>query len=169
MTRDLSLPTDSTMAAAVVPSTAMRERNAALFESLRSEVVEHILEARNTVETGWSTSTPELLRQQLDGILDRMQQYLLDEDADRYRDFVSRWVAFHLGEGRSPEDMVHSVVSLIDVMVQVARRTLPVGPTTADLVRQLNRMSLVGTRLVVDILGEELDGLRTQGGTRVGS
>ena len=62
-------------------------------------------------------------------MLDRMQTYLLDGDAGRYRRFAVRWVAFRLGWWFSPENLIHSVVALGDVVLDVARRRLPSGPS----------------------------------------
>jgi hypothetical protein len=49
------------------------------------------------------------------------------------------------------------LVAVGDVLVQVSRANLPPAPATLDLVRELQRLTYVTARLVVDILAEDLE------------
>lgn len=129
-----------------------------LFETIRPDVVARAIEVRASIKLGLAAQAPEVAAAALDAVLDRMVGFLHDRDPERYRGFISRWAAFHLGEGFEPEDLIHSVVTLGDVVVQVARQRLPASDETVALVRDLVRMTHAMARLVVDVLGDELAG-----------
>jgi hypothetical protein len=126
------------------------------FEAIRPEVVARVFDGRATLKLGFAAQAPDVARTQLDAVLDRIAGFLVDRDPERYRGFIARWVAYHLGEGFDPEDMVHSVVTLGDLVCQVARGRLPAGDETAGFVRDVTRTTHAMVRLVVDVIGEEL-------------
>jgi hypothetical protein len=135
------------------------ERHARTFEAIRPEVLERLLDVRGSIDHTLSGVPSHVIRQEFDAVLDRMQSYLADKDAARYRSFASRWVAFRLGEGFSPENLIHSVVALGDVVLDVARRQLPPGAETADFTREVARMNFFAARLIVETLAGELEAM----------
>jgi hypothetical protein len=135
------------------------ERHARTFATIRPEVLDRLLDVRGSIDHTLSGVPSQVMRQEFDAVLDRMQTYLVDEDAARYRRFVVRWVAFRLAEGFSPENLIHSVVALGDVIVEVARRRLPAGPDSADFTLQIARMNFLAARLIVDTLAEQLESM----------
>lgn len=132
------------------------ERHALTFEALRPEVLERLLDVRGGLDHMPPGAPPAGIRQEFEAVLDRMQSYLLDGDADKYRSFTVRWLAFRLGQGFSPENLIHSVVALGDVILDVARGRLPGGWERAEFAREVARMSLFAARVIVDALAEEL-------------
>jgi hypothetical protein len=135
------------------------ERHARTFEAIRSEVLDRLLDVRGSIDHTLSAVPSQVIRQEFDAVLDRMQSYLLDGDTGRYRSFAARWVAFRLGEGFSPENLIHSVVALGDAVLEVARRRLPRGPDSADFSREVARMNFVAARHIVETLADELESM----------
>lgn len=135
------------------------ERHARTFETIRPEVLDRLVDVRGSIDHTLSGVPSQVIRQEFDAVLDRMQTYLLDGDAGRYRSFAVRWVAFRLGEGFSPENLIHSVVALGDVVLEVARRRLPFGADSADFTREVARMNFVAARIIVETLADELESM----------
>lgn len=142
----------------------MSGRTLDLFERIRAEATDRLVDGRAALQLGLAAQTPEMARVQLDAVLERFAGVLTAPDVTRYRAVTSRWVAYHLGEGFSPENLIHSIVTTGDILVQVARRRLPPEPDTAVLVRDLTRATHALARLVVDVLGGELGKLAATGG-----
>src|SRR5688500_14095101 len=130
--------------------------HAATFEQIRPEVLERLLDVRGSIDQAFSGIPSQVIRQEFDSVLERMQSYLDDRNTERTRSFATRWVAFRLGEGFSPENLIHSVVALGDVVVEVARTRLPPGSETAEFVREVVRMNFIAARLIVESLAAEL-------------
>lgn len=135
-------------------------RHARTFATIRPEVLERLVDVRGSIDHTLSGVPSHLIRQEFDAVLDRMEAYLTDQDVDRYRSFATRWVAFRLGEGFSPENLIHSVVAIGDVVLEVGRRRLQPGPETSEFVREVARMNFVAARLIVEILAAELEIMR---------
>ncbi len=135
------------------------ERHARTFEAIRPEVLGRLLDVRSSIDHTLSGVPSQVIRQEFDAVLDRMQTYLADGNAGRYRSFAERWVAFRLGQGFSPENLIHSVVALGDAVLDVARRRLPPGSYSADFTREVARMNFVAARLIVETLARELDSM----------
>jgi hypothetical protein len=142
----------------------MAGRAVDVFEQLRPEVIARLVEGRAALKLGLGAQAPEMARTQLEAVLDRMIRYLGAGDAgagpaariEPHRGFIARWVAYHLSEGFSAENLVHSMVTTGDILIQVARKNLAADPASAALIRDVSRMVQAMTRLVVDVLGEEL-------------
>ena len=114
------------------------------------------LDVRGSSDHTLSGIPSHVIRQQFDAVLARMQAYLRDGDAARYRGLAERWVAFRLGEGATPENLIHAVVALGDVILDVARGRLPPGPATAEFAREVSRLNFATARLVVETLADAL-------------
>jgi hypothetical protein len=140
--------------------------HATTFEVIRPEVLERLLDVRGSIDQAFSAVPSEVIREEFDSVLERMQAYLDDRNTDRTRNFATRWVAFRLGEGFSPENLIHSVVALGDVVVDVARKRLPPGLETAEFVREVVRMNFVAARLIVESLAAELAAMNRAVGRR---
>jgi hypothetical protein len=134
----------------------MGQRQAELFKSLRPEVLGRLLESRASIDQGFAAIPEDVIRPQLDTVLDKMQSFLATEDIDSYRGFASRWIAMRIGEG-TPENLIHTLVAIGDVVAQSAQRRLGPGPEYDDFARAVARMSFLGARLLVELLAEELD------------
>jgi hypothetical protein len=88
-------------------------------------------------------------------VLDKMQSFLATGEIQSYRGFASRWIAMRVGEG-APENLIHTLVAIGDVVAQTAQRRLGSGPEYDDFARELGRMSFLGARLLVELLADEL-------------
>lgn len=139
-------------------------RHARTFEAIRPEVLERLVDVRGSIDHTLSGVPSHLIRQEFDAVLDHMEAYLADQDVERYRSFASRWVAFRLGEGFSPENLIHSVVAIGDVVLDLGRRRLPPGGETSEFLREVARMNFVAARLIVEILAAELETMRRSAG-----
>src|SRR5690606_32625224 len=146
-------PPSTSGAAAGTPSG--RARHARTFEAIRPEVVVRLVHLRVTTDHTLSSVPSHPIRKQFDSLLDRMSSYLADHDVARYRAFAARWVAFRLGEGFSPENLIHSMVAIGDVVLEVAKRSLPPGLETAEFLREVARVNFVAARIIVEILAGE--------------
>ncbi|HLU66176.1 MAG TPA: hypothetical protein VKZ63_07860, partial [Kofleriaceae bacterium] len=87
-------------------------------------MLDRLVDVRGSIDHTLSAVPSHLIRQEFDSVLDRMSSYLADHDVARYRAFAARWVAFRLGEGFSPENLIHSMVAIGDVVLEVAKRSL---------------------------------------------
>jgi hypothetical protein len=135
-------------------------RHARTFEEIRPEMVDRLVDVRGSIDHRLTGVPQHYIRQEFDAVLDRMEAYLRERDVELVRGFAARWVAVRLGEGFSPENLIHSVVAIGDVVVEVARRRLPPGLETAEFLREVVRMNFVAARLIVEVLAGELDRLR---------
>jgi hypothetical protein len=133
----------------------MGQRHAELFKALRPEVLTRLIEARASIDHSFAGIAEEVIGPQLDTVLDKMQSFLATDDIQSYRGFASRWIAMRIGEG-APENLIHTLVAIGDVVAQTAQRRLGSGPEYDDFARSVQRMSFLGARLLVEILADEL-------------
>jgi hypothetical protein len=138
-----------------------RDRFARGFHAIRREVLDRLVDVRGSIDHTLASVPSRLIRQEFDSVLDRMASYLVDQDVSRYRSFAARWVAFRLGEGFSPENLLHSVVAIGDVILETARSRLPHGQQeAAEFVREIARLNFMAARVIVEILAGELEVLK---------
>ena len=130
--------------------------HAHLFASLRPEVLERLVEIRGTIDHAYARLADAAVRPQFDAVLDRMQSYLTTEDPQLYRGFAASHMAMRVGEGFAPENLVHSMVSIGDVVTRVAQRRLANDPRCAEFVLACSRMIFVAARTMVSLLADEL-------------
>lgn len=134
----------------------MAGRPAELLTQLRPQVLARLDEVREALDESYQSLDAVVARERFEMLVDRYQAYLAEADVDGHRRFLRRWLALRLAEGRSPESVLHVLVAFGDVLVQVARNSLPPAATTLELVRELQRLTYVTARLVVDVLAEDL-------------
>lgn len=142
---------------------AMAERAAELFAKLRPEFLARLLEVREALDESYRSLSSEAASERFELLVDRYVAYLGDSDTEGHRRFLRRWLALRLAEGRSAESVLHALVAAGDVLVQVARTSLPPSGSTLEMVRELQRLTFVTARLVVDILAEDLERKATGG------
>jgi hypothetical protein len=135
----------------------MAERAVELFTQLRPQFLARLDEVREALDESYQGLELDTARERFEILVDRYEGYLDKSDLDGHRRFLRRWLALRLAEGRSPESVLHVLVAVGDVLVQVSRANLPPAPATLDLVRELQRLTYVTARLVVDILAEDLE------------
>lgn len=140
----------------------MAQHHAELFRSLRPDALTRLIEVRASIDQAFAAITPEVIGPQFDMVLDKMQSYLYTEDPESFRSFAGRWVAMRVGSGEAPQNLVHAVVSIGDVVVQIAQARTGSGPQLADFSRAVARMTFIGCRMLVDHLAEELERRRDQ-------
>ena len=133
----------------------MGERAPELFAELRQASIERLVEVREALDESYAAVPADAARERFEVLLDRFHAYLVDGDAERQRRFIRRYLALRLGEGRSPESIMHALVTVCDVLVQTARHELLPDNATLDLVCALQRMNYVTARSVSDVLAED--------------
>ena len=135
----------------------MSERHAQVFDGIRAEAMARLVEQRSSIDNGYAHLGEDELRGQLSRVLDKMRDYLGHEEPESCRGFVSRWMVVRNSEGATPEQVIHALVAIGDVVAQVAQRAVGHTPEGADFVRATMRMSLVGVRLLAAGLADELE------------
>jgi hypothetical protein len=146
----------------------MAQHHAELFRSLRPAALSRLIDVRASIDQAFAAIEPGVIGPQFDMVLDKMQSYLFTEDPESFRSFAGRWMAMRVGSGEAPQNLVHAVVSMGDVMVQVAEAQVGAGPQHAEFARAISRMTFTGCRILVEQLAEELGRRKQQlaaGGT----
>lgn len=134
----------------------MSQGHARIFESLRKDVLARLVEVRGSIDHAYARIPEALIREQFDTVLDKMVSYLATEDSELYRSFASRYMAMRVGEGVSPENLIHSVVAIGDVVINIAESTIPRSQERDEFTRAVVRMNFVAARMLVILLGEEV-------------
>jgi hypothetical protein len=67
-----------------------------------------------------------------------------------------------MGEGFAPENVIHSLVALADVVVQVSQQRLGASDEVMGFVRAVTQMNFMAARTVVESLAEEMEARRRQ-------
>jgi hypothetical protein len=134
----------------------MAQHHAELFRSLRPDALSRLIEVRASIDQGFAAIEPSVIGPQFDMVLDKMQSYLYTEDPESFRSFAGRWMAMRVGTGEAPQNLVHAVVSIGDVMVQVAQARIGAGAPLDDFARAVGRMTFLGCRILVEHLADEL-------------
>lgn len=140
----------------------MAQRHAQLLASLRSEVLERLVEVRGSIDHAYANIAPDVIRGQFDIVLEKMTSYLVTQDASQYRGFASRWLAMRVGEGFAPENVIHSAVAIGDVIIQVAQVRLGQTDECVDFVRTISQLNYAVTRMLVEILADDLERRKEQ-------
>ena len=135
----------------------MGERAVELFTQLRPQFLSRLDEVREALDESYQGLDPASAHERFEMLVDRYESYLAESDVDGHRRFLRRWLALRLAEGRSPESVLHVLVAVGDVIVQVSRNNLPPSASTLALVRELQRLTYVTARLVVDVLADDLE------------
>ena len=144
----------------------MAARHEQIFESLREDVLDRLMEVRSGIDLAYAGIPERFVRPQFDVVLGKMGSFLRTGEVDRYREFARRWVAMRMGEGFAPESLLHSVASIGDMVVRVARSRLGAAREADEFVREVSRMSFWAARVLVEILAEELASRELQGAGR---
>jgi hypothetical protein len=135
----------------------MGERNAQIFETLRADVLGRLVEVRGSISESYTRVSDNVVRDQFDVVLGKMQSYLVNEDDKLYRGFARRWLAMRGGEGFTQESLIHAVAAIGDVVQQVAHQRLGATPECAAFCRDVARMSYVAATMLVDVLAEQVE------------
>lgn len=134
----------------------MAQAHAEIFEQVRPEALARLVEVRGSLDHAYASIPAEVIQPQFDLVLDKMSSYLATGQVEPYRSFASRWMAMRAGEGFSPENLIHALVATGDVVAQVAQKRLGPSPACTDFVQEIVRMNLLGARILVEILADEL-------------
>lgn len=136
---------------------AMGRSHADTFRALRAEVLERLVAIRASIDRAYEGLPDDVIRGQFDVVLGNMASYLDVRDPHRFRDFVKRWAAMRAGEGFAPENVVHAVVAIGDVVRRVAHKRLGMSAETAEFGQAVTFMSGLAARTLVAELADELE------------
>jgi hypothetical protein len=134
----------------------MAQHHAELFRTLRPDALTRLIDVRASIDQSFAAISPDVIGPQFDMVLDKMQSYLFTEDPESFRSFAGRWMTMRVGSGEAPQNLVHAVVSIGDVVVQVAQGHIGPGPRLADFSLAVARMTFIGCRILVEHLADEL-------------
>jgi hypothetical protein len=147
----------------------MTARHHDFFEAIRDEVVDRLAGGRGGPRAEDDEGTTQRLERGVDalvraphrahigGVVARMQRFVETDDLGRFREFLHRWAAMRLGEGGSPESILHAVAGIGDAILQLVHERGGDGADAGALTRDVARASFWATRLTVEVLIEELE------------
>lgn len=135
-----------------------------IFGAIREDVLDHLAGASDGVDgadQGGADGAeqgggPSAYRAQVGSVVAKMQRFIETGDLGRYREFVHRWAAMRLGEGSSPESILHAVTAIGDTVIRFSHDRDDSRLDFDAFARDVARASLWATRLVVEVLAEEL-------------
>jgi hypothetical protein len=130
--------------------------HAEIFQQVREEALDRLVEVRGSLDHAYASIPGDVIRPQFDLVLDKMDSYLATGHLEPYKSFACRWMAMRTGEGFSPENLIHVLIATGDVVAQVAQGRMGQVPECADFVRAVVRMNLLGARILVELLADEL-------------
>ena len=134
----------------------MANRQVDIFRDLQRRILARLTEVRGSIAPAYADMSVETAQHDFELVLREMQRFLDSGNAEAYRNFLQRWMALRTGNGDSPEGTIHTMVAIGDVVVQVARHTIPAeDPGISEFLRQVVQLNRFAARVVVDVLGEE--------------
>jgi hypothetical protein len=136
--------------------------HASVLASLKPAVLARLVEVRSSLDHGFAQLDEAGARAQLEQVVDHQTAFLGGGDPTLLRGFLRSYRAVRAADGLGPENLLHAVIAIGDVMTQVAQKELPAGPRTAELVSSLVRVSWSTARMVVEMIAEELGGRQAQ-------
>ncbi len=140
----------------------MASSHAEIFGSLRTRVLDTLVDSRQSIDDSFGALSEEEIRRNFLSVLEQMQKYLISPSPAQLHQSVSKWTAMFLGFGLSTPSILRTVVTLGDLIVQVAKNELPAGPATNLFVRDVVRLNFNTAREVVAIFNDELESQRRQ-------
>lgn len=138
----------------------MASSHAEIFGLLRTEILETLVKSRASIDDAFGSLSEEAIRRHFYSVLEHMQKYISSPSPMQLHGSVSQWVAMLLGMGLSPRSVLRTIVSLGDLVVQVARHSLAPNPGTNLFIREVVRLNFNAAREVVAIFNDELEGQR---------
>jgi len=130
--------------------------HAELFDSIREDVLTRLVEVRGSIDHAYATVAEDVIREQFCVVLDKMRSYLVTQNPDLYRSFATRWLAMRTGQGFAPENIIHSMVALGNVVSDVAKARFGPTPEYFSFARAMAHLNFVATRMLVELLAEEV-------------
>jgi hypothetical protein len=134
----------------------MGQRHAQLFESLRRDLLDRLVEVRGSLDHAYARMPEAAVRPQLEALLEKMQGYLATQDLQSYRSSAASHMAMRVGEGFAPENVIHSVIAIGDVAVQTAQTRLANHPDCAELVLAITRLNFIAARTLVGLVADDV-------------
>lgn len=144
---------------------AMAQRHASLFREIRPDVLARLIEVRGSIDQTFADMGADVIGGQFDMVLDRMQSYLYTEEPESYRNFANRWMAMRVSSGEPPQNLIHAVVAIGDVVVQIAGTKIGQADRRDELyefARAVSRMTFIAARMLVEQLAGELEQRQSQ-------
>lgn len=129
---------------------------AQLFESLRTHVMNRLLEVRGSIDHAYTKIPESIIREHFDLVLDKMYTFLVTQDTSVYKRFIRRYMAMRVGEGFTHENLIHSAVAIGDVVAQVARERLSESSRRDEFICVVMKMNFVHARMMVAVVAEDL-------------
>jgi hypothetical protein len=127
-----------------------------MFQSIRTEVLEHLVTARGHVDNVYHEMDGDALRDHLDTIIGRFQLYASDRDEAALRSFVRRWAAMRISAGAIHENLIPAFVAVGDELVKSAQAILGNKREVHDLMRDVVRANHIAARVIARMLADEL-------------
>ena len=138
----------------------MASSHAEIFSLLRTEILDTLVSARASIDDAFGSLAEDDIRRHLQSVLEHMQKYIASPSPAQLHGSVSQWTATLLAMGLSPRSVLRTVVSLGELVVQVARHSLEPGPSTNLFLREVARLNFNAAREVVAIFNNELEAQR---------
>lgn len=133
----------------------MGRADADTFETLREDVLTRLVDIRGSIDAAYARVPDDEMRDQFGVVLRNMAGYLATGDEEALRGFIARWAAMREGQGFGPENVLHAVVAIADVVVRVAQKRYGPGEQT-ELLRAVTAMAGLVARWLIAGLADEL-------------
>jgi len=129
---------------------------------MKPALLDRLVEVRTSLDHGFARLDDATARAQLDQVLEHQLGFLATGDTAILRGFLRSYRALRAGEGLGPENLLHAVIAIGDVVAQVIHKEQPPGARTAELASSWARVSWTTARIVVEIIAEVLAGRDAQ-------
>ncbi len=139
----------------------MANSHAEIFSSHRIEMLDTLVDSRNSIDDAFGTLPEAMIRRQFKTVILQMQKYLRSPSPMLLSQAVRTWSAALLSLGLSPRSVLRTVVTIGDLVVQVSKQKLAPGPATNLFVREVVRLNFASAREVVALFNDELSEQRT--------
>ena len=126
------------------------------YESLRSKILQRLMELRATLDPSLGRLDDATARAQIGAVLDHLGNFIATGDLGLHRGFLHTFLAMRAAEAQSPASVLAMLVAIGDTAAQVAQETGQGSADGAELTLVLTRVTASTARAVNDLIAEEL-------------
>jgi hypothetical protein len=136
--------------------------HASAIAGLKPALLARLVETRSSLDHGFARLDEAAAQAQLEQVIDHQLGFLATGDSAPVRGFLRSYRAMRAADGLGPENLLHAVIAIGDVVTQVVQSEMSTGQRTAELVSSWARVSWSTARMVVELIAEELAGRTRQ-------
>jgi hypothetical protein len=126
------------------------------FESLRTKILQRLLELRSTLDPSLGRLDETTARNQISAVLEHFGNFIASGDVGLHRAFLHTFLAMRAAEAQSPASVLAMLVAIGDTAAQVAQEAGAGTTEGAELTLLLTRVTASTARLLNDLIADEL-------------